>query len=116
MSSTTLSCTAVAFVRCQGSWLPYQQPCTAHANTAHGGHVVGMRAMGCSDMHADPVRALLIVLFRQLGPIVRSPAAASGGGGGQGLLISLLEAFIEAHQADVQRCLSQGVSPATGAV
>ena len=72
--------------------------------------------MGCSGTHADPLCVSLIVLFRQLGPIVRSPAAASGGGGGQGLLISLLEAFIEAHQADVQRCLSQGVSPATGAV
>ncbi len=46
---------------------------------------------------------------------MRSPAAASGGAGGQGLAVSLLEAFIECHQADVQRCLSLGISPATGA-
>ena len=45
---------------------------------------------------------------------MRSSAAASGGGGGQGLAVSLLEAFIERHQADVQRCLSQEISPATG--
>ena len=45
---------------------------------------------------------------------MRSPAAAAGGGGGEGLSVSLLEAFIEAHQDDVQRCLSLGISPATG--
>lgn len=52
---------------------------------------------------------------RQLGPVVRSIAAATGGGVAEGLTVSLLERFIEVHQADVQRLLEIGKAPATGA-
>lgn len=52
---------------------------------------------------------------RQLGPVVRSITAATGGGVAEGLLVSLLERFIEVHQADVPRLLKIRQAPATGA-
>lgn len=46
--------------------------------------------------------------------MVRSAAAATGGGLGDGLTVSLLERFIEAHTVDVPRLLEAGRAPATG--
>ncbi|EIE26144.1 P-loop containing nucleoside triphosphate hydrolase protein [Coccomyxa subellipsoidea C-169] len=59
-------------------------------------------------------RALLCGDPRQLGPVVRSVAAATGGGLGDGLTISLLERFIDAHREDVPRLLASNRAPATG--
>lgn len=47
---------------------------------------------------------------RQLGPVVRSPAAASAG-----LVVSLLERCITAYQADLAAYAQQGIAPPTGA-
>lgn len=47
--------------------------------------------------------------------MVRSLAAATGGGSGEGLAVSLLERYIESHQADVPGLLAANLAPATGA-
>ena len=45
---------------------------------------------------------------------MRSIAAATGCGVAEGLTVSLLERFIEVHQADVARLLKIKKAPATG--
>ncbi|BDA50870.1 probable helicase MOV-10 at C-terminar half [Coccomyxa sp. Obi] len=64
--------------------------------------------------HKAGCRALLCGDPRQLGPVVRSITAATGGGVAEGLSVSLLERFIEAHQVDVPRLLEIRKAPATG--
>ena len=59
-------------------------------------------------------RAVLCGDPKQLGPVVRSPAAAAGWQG-EGLAQSLLERFIAHHSADAPRLLSRGLAPSIGA-
>ena len=56
----------------------------------------------------------LLVIRRQLGPVVRSPEAATAGGGGHGLSVSLLERFIQRNQEEAGGLMAQGLAPATG--
>ena len=59
-------------------------------------------------------RAVLCGDPKQLGPVVRSPAAAAGWQG-EGLAQSLLERFIAHHSANAPRLSSRGLAPAIGA-
>ena len=51
---------------------------------------------------------------RQLGPVVRSPEAATAGGVGHGLSVSLLERFIQRNQEAAGGLMAEGLAPATG--
>ena len=61
-----------------------------------------------------PVDSITTMPCRQLGPVVRSPEAATAGGGGHGLSVSLLERFIHRNQARAGDLISRGLAPATG--
>ena len=68
-------------------------------------------------LHADAklqAREHQLLLRRQLGPVVRSPEAATAGGAGHGLSVSLLERFIQRNQEAAGGLMAEGLAPATG--
>ena len=71
----------------------------------------------CSKCHADAelqAREHQLLVRRQLGPVVRSPEAATAGGAGHGLSVSLLERFIQRNQEAAGGLMAEGLAPATG--